>query len=383
MAWRVLFGVVAIAIAVGSHLYVYQRLIHSVTEQRLPRLLAGLAIGVFSLGGIAARVWFRGETAAWPLAIAFPLWLGFLLNVLMALAALDLARAVWTARMEKTRPHSPERRRFLARAAAATAATAAGGIASYGVFRAYEPPQVTELPIKLPGLPKALEGFTLVQLTDLHVGSVLQGRFVDALVSRANLLKGDVVAITGDLVDGTPSQLGAFVSRLTNLQSRHGTYFVTGNHDHYSGADVWVKALEGLGVNVLRNRRVQIGAGPDSFDLLGVDDWGGLAFRNGYDLDAAARGRDRARASVLLAHQPTNLEAVAAEGIGLQLSGHTHGGQLFPGPLVAQIIWGSRAAGLSRYGDTLLYTSRGCGFIGPPMRVGSPPEIVKVVLLAG
>ena len=377
---RILTGLIAIAIAIGAHAYLYHRMVHSVTQRRWARLLALTGLFLLTAGGVAARVLFRGEPDMWALAIAFPLWLGFFLYALMAVVAVDLARVVFDRRKTKV-PHSPERRQFMARAAAATAAVTGGGLASYGVFRAYRPAELTELPVRLAGLPKALEGFTIVQLTDIHVGSVLQRAFVDDLVARANSAKGDLVAITGDLVDGTPSQLGQYVGRLRNLQSKHGTYFVTGNHDYFSGADAWVKHLEGMGVNVLRNRHVSIGDGASSFDLVGVDDWGGMGWHNGYDLGAATAGRDPARASVLLAHQPSGLEFASKANIGLQLSGHTHGGQIFPGNFVAQLMWGSRSAGLSQHGNSLLYVSRGCGFVGPPMRVGAAPEIVKVVLL--
>jgi uncharacterized protein len=377
---RLLTGLIALALAIGAHAYLYHRLVHSVTERRWARLLALSGLFLLTAGGVAARVLFRGEPDMWAMAIAFPLWLGFFLYALMAVVTVDVARVVFDRRKTQV-PHSPERRQFMARAAAATAAVTGGGLAGYGVFRAYHPAEVTELPVRLPGLPKALEGFTIVQLTDIHVGSVLQRAFVDDLVARANSARGDLVAITGDLVDGTPSQLGEYVGRLRNLQSKHGTYFVTGNHDYFSGADAWVKHLEGMGVNVLRNRRVSIGDGAHSFDLLGVDDWGGMGWHNGYDLDAAAAGRDKTRASVLLAHQPSGLDLASKEGIGLQLSGHTHGGQLFPGNFVAQLMWGSRSAGFSQQGNSLLYVSRGCGFVGPPMRVGAAPEIVKVVLL--
>ncbi len=117
-------------------------------------------------------------------------------------------------------------------------------------------------------------------------------------------------------------------------------------------------------------------------DLVGVDDWGGRWGRAGYDLDRATAGRDPSRASVLLAHQPHGLDLAAEKQLGLQLSGHTHGGQLFPGNLVADVIWGDRNTGLSQHQGTQLYTSRGCGFVGPPMRVGAPPEVVKLVLVA-
>lgn len=280
-------------------------------------------------------------------------------------------------------PEALSRRRFVARATAAGALAFGGGLSGFGLWRAYSPPEVTEFALRLRGLPRALEGFTLVQISDLHIGVVLQERFVDQLVSIVNAAKPDLVAITGDLVDGSPSELGRHVARLGNLRARHGTAFVSGNHDYYSGWERWAPQLERGGFTVLRNRFVTIGTPGASFDLVGVDDWGSRFTRHGYDLDSATAGRDPDRPSVLLAHQPSGLELAAAKHIGLQLSGHTHGGQLFPGTLVGEIVWGERNAGLCQHQGTYLYTNRGCGFVGPPMRVGAPPEVTKITLLPG
>lgn len=255
-------------------------------------------------------------------------------------------------------------------------------VSAYGSWRAYHPPDVRDIPVRLPNLPRALEGLTLVQLTDIHIGGVIQRRFIDDLVARTNALKPDVIAITGDLVDGSVDALGGFAGGLGRLSARYGTWFVTGNHDYYSGANAWVAFLEGLGIHVLRNRSVSIGDGAASFQLAGVDDWSAHRMgERGYDLDAALRDVRPDRASVLLAHQPSNFDEVARRGVGLQVSGHTHGGQMFPGNLMGDLIWGERNAGLSRTGDSLIYVSRGCGFVGPPMRVGAPPEIARLVLL--
>jgi predicted MPP superfamily phosphohydrolase len=251
----------------------------------------------------------------------------------------------------------------------------------YGIASALGPPEVTEVPFRLPRLPKALSGLTLVQLSDLHVGDVLQAGFIEEVVARCNALRPDAVVITGDLVDGTVERLGRFIAPLQGLRSRWGTYYITGNHDYYSGADAWCDALSGLGFNVLRNRRVILGDAGASIDLVGVDDWGHRHNGMGYDLKAALVGRDPGRASVLLAHQPANVEYAVRRGIGLQLSGHTHGGQVFPVTAMVRAFW-PYSRGLYRLGASGIYVSRGAGFVGPPMRVDSPPEIARITLIA-
>lgn len=380
---RLLFGVVFFSVFFGLNVYLYRRMVRDVTASPLLRWLAIAAM--FSLFATIPLMRFLGAQMGQPmLSGALLAWMGLALHTLMVLLLVELG--VGLRRRVKRQPAQPpvdeSKRLFLARSVAAGAATAGAGLSVYGAYRALTPPVVNEVPIKLKGLPRALDGFTIVHLTDIHVGAVIQERFLDQLVATANGAKPDLVAITGDLVDGPVGELGRYVARLQRLSSRHGTYFVSGNHDFYSDWSQWKPALTGLGFNVLSNRSVAIGDAGASFDLVGVDDWGTRFSSNGYDLDAALAGRDPARASVLLSHQPQNVEVVADAGLGLQLSGHTHGGQLFPGTLVGELIWGERNAGLSRLKDTFIYTSRGCGFVGPPMRVGAPPEVVKLVLVA-
>lgn len=290
------------------------------------------------------------------------------------------------AAVSAVRPPEPvdvERRRFLSRATAGGAVLASGGVTGFGMWRAFHEPVVSEVAVRLPGLPRALDGFTIVHLSDIHVGPVIQRRFMDELVARCDALRPDLVSITGDLVDGHVPSLAPAVSALAELKARHGVYFVTGNHEYYWNAAVWSEALERMGIHVLRNRHVRIGDAAASFDLVGVDDWSArrTGFGGGYDLDAATRGRDSERASVLLAHQPSNWSVAAKAGMGLQLSGHTHGGQFFPFTLAVSAIW-QHDAGHFQQGDGHLYVSRGTGFWGPPLRVGAPPEIVKVTLMA-
>jgi len=385
------FVPVLTALSVG-HVYLYRRLVRDVTRRQGLRRAAQGLFAVGFAGALGARVigTVLPSEAARRLGIAFLLWIGFVLYLLMFTLAVDAVRSVvaWRARRKQAAatappaaPASPERRALLGQGLAVGAGIAGVAVSGYGSWRAFHPPDVRDIPVRLPHLPRALEGFTLVQLTDIHIGGVIQRRFIDELVSRTNALAPDLIAITGDLVDGSVDALGMFAGGLGKLSARYGTFFVTGNHDYYSGANTWVAFLEGLGIQVLRNRSVSIGDAA-SFQLAGVDDWSAHRMGEpGYDLDAALRGVRPDRASVLLAHQPSNFDEVARRGVGLQISGHTHGGQMFPGNLMGDLIWGERNAGLSRTGDSQIYVSRGCGFVGPPMRVGAPPEIARLVLL--
>ncbi len=381
---RVVFGILTLVIFGGLNVFLYRRLVRDVTQSRGLRWLGVFCLVALTLVVPLVRIFGRDVLPDPRLTGGvLGLW-GVTLFTIMALAAVELVRAV-RRRVRAPAPPAPvdpARRQLLARMTAASAASIGAGLTGFGAYRAFEKPAITEVPVRLPGLPKALDGFSIVQLSDIHVGPVIQEKFLAQLVEVANEGKPDLLAITGDLVDGTPGQLGKFVGQLTRLNARYGRYFVSGNHDYYSGWNLWAPYIQGLGFQVLRNRFVTIGDAGASFDLIGVDDWGMRLTGSEYDLDKATAGRDESRASVLLAHQPNGLELVAAKKIGLQLSGHTHGGQLFPGTLIGSLVWGDRNAGFSMHDGTALYTSRGCGFVGPPVRVGAPPEVVKIILLA-
>jgi predicted MPP superfamily phosphohydrolase len=390
---RILFaGLILVGFALASR-FVYRRTVRDTVTSPKVRAALGSLLAAMFLAVPIVRFAFRDQMPP-PMLTTFVLigW-GLFMYVLMALMGIEFVK--WVAKRRErrlvkakdpaapTQEIAPERRLFLSRVAASGALVVSGGVTAFGSWRAFSPPEVTEVPVKLPGLPKALDGFSIVQLSDVHVGAIIQEKFLDQLVNTANGARPDLIAITGDLVDGTPNAIGRYVARLRNLKSRFGTFFVSGNHDYYSGWEEWARELEGIDFAVLRNRSVVIGDPGASFDLIGVDDYGAKWAPNGYDLEAATAGRDLERASVLLAHQPSGLEKVAEKKIGLQLSGHTHGGQMFPANLIGDVIWGSRNAGLSVHEGTHLYTSRGCGFVGPPMRVGAPPEVVKIILVAG
>lgn len=388
---RYAFFIIPAAFVVLIHLYVYRRLIRDTTSRRSIRWAGvGISLALAILFAIARVLQSQPSPRAWaiPLFSTSWLWLGLATYLALFFGATDGVR--WVARRfsrlrsgaKPAEPISEERRLFLSRAAAGGVVALSGGLGGFGLWRAYEPPKLTEIAVRLPNLPKALEGFSIVQLSDLHISSIIRLHFLDDVVRRCNALKPDLLAITGDLVDGSVPSLATIVARLTAIRSRSGSFFVTGNHDYYSGDRQWCEALRKMGFHVLRNERASIGDASASFDLVGVDDWGNREKRrSGYDLNRALRGRDPSRAAVLLAHQPANFEEAVEQGMGLQLSGHTHGGQFFPITTLALLRW-PHSAGLYTHGSGKLYVSRGTGFWGPPLRAGSPSEIVKITLLS-
>ncbi|WP_199549147.1 metallophosphoesterase [Streptomyces sp. N35] len=270
---------------------------------------------------------------------------------------------------------TPTRRLFVSRiigGAAATAAVATVGYGTYGVLRG---PRLKHLTVPLAKLPRGAHGFRIAVVSDIHLGPVLGRAHTQRIVDTINSTQADLVAVVGDLVDGSVADLGPAAEPLAQLRSRHGSFFVTGNHEYFSGAQQWVDHVRELGLHPLENARVEI----EGFDLAGVNDVAGESEGQGPDFVKALGDRDRSRASVLLAHQPVVIHDAVEHGVDLQLSGHTHGGQMWPGNLIADLA-NPTLAGLESYGDTQLYVTRGAGAWGPPVRVGAPSDITVVTL---
>ncbi|MER5484590.1 metallophosphoesterase [Streptomyces sp. NPDC002812] len=271
-------------------------------------------------------------------------------------------------------PTTVSRRRF-ARIVAGTAAAAAAGTVGYGTYGVLRGPRVKRVQVPLAKLPRAAHGFRIAVVSDIHLGPILGRAHTTRIVDTINRTQPDLIAIVGDLVDGSVQDLGPAAEPLRGLRSRHGSYFVTGNHEYFSGAQQWVDHVRELGLTPLENARREL----PYFDLAGVNDIAGESEGHGPDFQAALGDRDRARSAVLLAHQPIVIDEAVRYGADLQLSGHTHGGQLWPGEYVAELA-NPTVAGLERYGDTQLYVSRGAGAWGPPVRVGAPSDITVVEL---
>ncbi|MFC4057235.1 metallophosphoesterase [Planomonospora corallina] len=290
------------------------------------------------------------------------------------------------------------RRLFIARAAAAVAGVGALSTVGYGVRTALGDPVVESVKVRLPRLDPRLSGLRFAVVSDIHLGPLTGMGHSERIVRMINSLRADVVAVVGDLVDGTVAELGHLARPLADLESRYGSYFVTGNHEYYTanGPGEWLEELRELGVRPLRNERVEIAHAGAVLDLAGVDDLAGATggpgsgpvgtpdtagAGGGPDFERALGGRDRSRSVVLLAHQPVQAARAAEYGVDLQLSGHTHGGQMVPFnlavPLQQPVV-----AGLGEVDGTQVYVTRGAGFWGPPVRVGAPPEITLLELRA-
>jgi predicted MPP superfamily phosphohydrolase len=240
---------------------------------------------------------------------------------------------------------------------------------------------IVDVPIR--GLPESLHGFRIAQISDMHVGPTIKHDDLRAVVAVVNRLRADLVAVTGDLVDGTVADLARHVAPLRDLASVHGTFFVTGNHEYYSGADAWIAELRRMGVNVLMNQHVVLVRGTAQVVVAGVTDYSAHHFEPTQRSDplAALTGAPQdAAVRLLLAHQPRSAAAAARAGFDLQLSGHTHGGQFFPWNYFVRLQQ-PFTAGLHRLGDLRVYTSRGTGYWGPPKRFGAPSEITLLRLV--
>ncbi|MER6086985.1 metallophosphoesterase [Streptomyces bluensis] len=275
-------------------------------------------------------------------------------------------------------PAALSRRVFAARLVGGAAAAVAVGTVGHGTYGVLRGPRVKRVTVPLAKLPRSTHGYRIAVVSDVHLGPILGRGFTERVVATVNATQPDLIAVVGDLVDGSVEDLGSAAEPLAGLRARHGSFFVTGNHEYFSGVEQWTAYVQELGLRLLANERMELPA----FDLAGVNDVTGESYNDGPDLAAALKDRDPSRTSVLLAHQPVFVDEAVRHGVDLQLSGHSHGGQLWPMNYVAELA-NPTVAGLERYGDTQLYVSRGAGAWGPPTRVGAPSDVTVVELASG
>ena len=374
-------------------LYTLSLLLHGLVAWRLlpaldPAWAAGLAPVLLAsalllpMGLLAHRV-ARGALAdrlAWVGLLCMGLFSSLL--VLTALRDVMLA-AVWVA---ATLGWSPAQALLpgLRADSAVLVPLAALVVTVLGFWNARRTARVVRVDVPVAALPAALEGFTVAQITDIHVGPTIKQHYLQAIVRKVNALEADMVAITGDLVDGKVHELADHVAPLAQLRSRHGSFFVTGNHEYYSGAHAWMAELRRLGVRVLMNEHVVLQQNQAAVVLAGVADFHADRFDPSHRSDphAAIAGAPLdAGVRLLLAHQPRSAFEAAKAGFDVQLSGHTHGGQFWPWNLFVPLQQ-PFTAGLRKLQDLWVYTSRGTGYWGPPKRFGAPSEITLLRLVA-
>ncbi|GAX55698.1 metallophosphoesterase [Streptomyces olivochromogenes] len=411
----VLVGLLALAAVAGLYWYVWRRLVRDTTSG--PGLARRAGTVVFVAGPVLMIAAVTAERAGAPFrlqqVLAWPgfLWMALSIYLLLGVVAGEVVRPLLRRVVERRAapsvalphpapvPHpesvptgaaapqepspveppppvtAPSRRLFVSRAAGGAAAAVALGTVGYGTYGVLRGPRVKRVTVPLAKLPRSAHGYRIAVVSDIHLGPTLGRDFCQRVVDTINATQPDLIAVVGDLVDGSVKDLGPAAAPLARLRARHGSYFVTGNHEYYSGAAQWVREVRELGLHPLENARTEMAG----FDLAGVNDVAGESEGHGPDFGRALGDRDTARAVVLLAHQPVQIHDAVKHGVDLQLSGHTHGGQLWPGNYIAELA-NPTVAGLERYGDTQLYVSRGAGAWGPPTRVGAPSDITVVEL---
>ncbi|HUI09182.1 MAG TPA: metallophosphoesterase [Bacteroidota bacterium] len=394
----ILWFIVAFAIVGSGYAYVGWRLIAPAHMAPPWNLISWCALAILLLLPVSAMVLEVNRIgASWKrdLEWAAYLSLGFFSLVITLLLVRDAAwllgigarkgAALLAAIAGRTAgtagPADPGRRATLIQSVNLGLLAAAGALAGYGLFEARRRPSVPLVEIPVDGLPESLEGFRIVQITDLHAGLTIGRPFVETIVEMANGLDADILAFTGDMADGKVADLHGDVEPLGRLRARYGKYFITGNHEYYSGALPWIEEARRLGFDVLLNEHRLIRRGTGRLLLAGVTDVSGGQFipEHRSDPHRAIAGAPEADVKVLLAHQPRSLYESRKEGFQVQISGHTHGGQFFPWNLLATVGQPS-IRGLRRFQDTWLYVSKGTGYWGPPVRIGARSEIAVITL---
>lgn len=366
----------ALAVLLLAHLYIGLRL--------LPDLAAGAAGVAAGAGGLALSCVLiplafgarrlaprpHADRLAWSAFLAMGLFSSLFVFTLLRDVLLLAISLVPAAEVGDYRG-----------ATAAAVPLLAGAASLLGFFNARRPARLVEVAVPIAGLPPAFDGFSIVQLSDIHVGPTSRRGHLAAVVDHVNTLRPDLVAITGDLVDGSVAELAVHTEALARLAAPHGVFFVTGNHEYYSGAAAWVRELRRLGVIVLENEHRVLARGDAALIVAGVTDFGAHLFDPERRSDPARSltGAPAAAVKILLAHQPRSAPAAAAAGFDLQLSGHTHGGQFFPWNFFVRLQQ-PYTAGLHRLDGLWIYISRGTGYWGPPKRLGAPSEITRLRL---
>ena len=385
------FFTVFFAVLAGVSFYVGRRLISSARIRSPWRQLAWTAAALAPvLAVLPLLLRINGIEEPWVDHVS---WVGYVgLGFLSLLATGIVIRDIglcaartwrWCAnlfRAQKVEP-DPERRRVLLAGTNMIILGASASLTGYGLFEARRRPEIMPVTIPLPNLPPAFDGFRIAQISDIHVGPTVKHDWVEKIVNATSNLNADMVVFTGDFVDGTVPYLRRHTEPMKELKAPFGRFFVTGNHEYYSGVIPWLSEMDRLGWDVLLNEYRTIAKNGSRLIVAGVTDYtaGDFVADQRSNPQGAAGGAPADVTRILLAHQPKSIVAAAHAGYDLQLSGHTHGGQFFPWDNLARLAQ-PYLSGLHRHDKTWVYVSRGTGYWGPPLRLGQPSEITLITL---
>lgn len=379
-----------------AHWYVGRRMINATNLRRRQKQTAWLVVGmIFLIPQVPFFFFLNRMQSGWLDAFSWAGYvvLGFFSLILSLLLLRDivlLARR-FTEKMaglalRKTIPApdpevDKERRRFLIHSTNLGIVGLTAAATGYGFYEARRRATIEHVDVPLAHLPSEFDGFRIVQFTDLHVGPTIKRKFVEGIVEQVLELQGDLIAFTGDLVDGSVPWLRDDVAPLRDVEGQYGKFFITGNHEYYSGVEPWVKEATNLGFDVLLNEHRIIRRGENRIVLAGVTDYSGGDFIANHRSDPlkALEGAPERLVRILLAHQPRSIHASLKASVDLQISGHTHGGQFFPWNHLATLNQ-PYIKGLHKHESAWIYVSRGTGYWGPPLRLGIPPEITVITL---
>ena len=397
----IVFFTIASAVWILAHVYVGWRLIGPLAPSKRQKLALwsgwGLLAAIIPITTLIRYLGVDGEAAV-PFNLVSYLYMGVFLLLFVGSLLRDLG---WTSLLGIDRllvrlggpreegdpkhgvilPADPSRRAFVQNVVNVGIIGSVGTMTALGYREAMKEVAVNKVKVPVKGLPADLEGFTIAQISDVHIGPTLRGDFLEGVVETLHSLDADMIAVTGDLIDGYVPDLAPEVASLGTLKARHGVFFVHGNHEYYWDAPAWDKHLTSLGLTVLNNANRTLRIGSSSLMVAGVTDYRAGSKVEGHTSDPhkAFEGGAKADFRLLLAHQPKSAYEAAKAGFDLQLSGHTHGGQFYPWNFFAGLVH-HFPAGLTTLDDLKVFVSRGTGYWGPPLRLGAPSEITLLTL---
>lgn len=383
----ILFFSIGTLVVTSVHYYLWARLIRDTAMDHAFRNVGTYSLIIFTISFpialfVSRLVPFRYSYLL--LWISY-LWLGIMMLLFFSFLFTDFIKTLFYLYSKFSNASeemiNPERRKFISRFIASSVSVIVFAATGAGIKKYYETVVVKKIKMFITGLPETFQGFKIVQISDLHIGQMMTGLMLEEIVDKVNSLEPDLVAITGDLVDGSTNKLLNELVSLKKLKAKKGIYFVTGNHEYYSGVEEWIPEIENMGIKVLNNESIKIKKNYDFLYLSGVTDHEAKNFSKEYaaDFKKTFSGLHKDKKKILLAHQPVAAKEASEYEADLVLSGHTHGGQIWPfGYLV--YLQQPYLKGLYQYKNTKLYVNQGTGCWGPPMRLGSFNEITEITL---